>query len=370
MRKGIDTVTINYSYNAPLYIQFVDSASSIIIMEQEKNQNENRKIFQQLNPDKVLQLVENAAGQRCNNLFRPLNSYINRVFELQTVSGEGLIVKFYRPGRWSEEAILEEHEFLFDLAERDVAVIAPGRLQDGSSLTNADGMFFSLFPKCGGRSVDEFSDDQWLQLGRLIGRMHLVGKMKDANHRVILGPDHSARLQLAYLLQSRCVPEDIKDSLEKSILAILDDIRPFFTDFQPSRIHGDCHFANIIDRPGESLFLIDFDDMVMGPPVQDIWMLLPGALDEALVEVDLFLEGYETFLPFDRRSFQLVEPLRALRFIHYMAWCACQVEEDGNTRALDGFGTREYWQQEIADLDDQRKRIMESDNPFFFTGNR
>ncbi len=319
--------------------------------------------FDQLGPDRVLNLVEKVLGVRCNNLFRTLNSYINRVFEIETVQKVRMVVKFYRPGRWSKDAILDEHRFLLDLVAQEIPVVAPLILPNGETIAESEHLLFSIFPKCGGRSVDEFNDDQWLQLGRLIGRVHKVGETAKAKHRIIMAPHHSTRRQLAYLLKSHCIPEELKTSLEESAEAIIADIQPLFAKEERIRIHGDCHFSNVIQRPGESFYLIDFDDMAMGPPVQDIWMLLPGEVDESFVQLDLFLEGYETFRPFDRRALRLIEPLRAMRFIHYMAWCAHQVEGDGTTRAIDDFGSPEYWRREIADLVDQRERIAESRLP-------
>ncbi|MGW8193380.1 MAG: serine/threonine protein kinase [Desulforhopalus sp.] len=322
-------------------------------------QKETPNDFHRLGPDKVLDLVEEGMAVRCNNLFRPLSSYINRVFEVETVDRTRLVVKFYRPGRWTREAIIDEHTFLLELRDREIPVIAPLILKNGDTLAENDGLFYSVFPKCGGRSVDEFTDDQWLQLGRLLGRVHRVGEAGAARHRITMSPEQSAEHQLRYLLASSCVPQDLKPPLEKAARAIIVQTKPLFQETAMIRIHGDCHFANIIHRPGESFFLIDFDDMAVGPPVQDIWMLLPGDLDDAGVELDLFLEGYETFRPFDRATLRLVEPLRAMRFIHYMAWCAHQVEGDGMTRAVDGFGSRQYWQKEIGDLYDQQQRIAD-----------
>ena len=319
--------------------------------------------FQQLGPERVLNLVEKELGVRCNNLFRTLNSYINRVFEIETVKKIRMVVKFYRPGRWSKNAILDEHRFLLDLVAQEIPVVAPLVFPNGETIAESDKLLFSVFPKCGGRSVDEFNDDQWIQLGRLLGRVHKVGEAVKAKHRIIMAPNHSTRKQLAYLLKSPCVPDELKPALEEAAQAIIADIQPLFAKSEKIRIHGDCHFSNVIQRPGESFYLIDFDDMAMGPPVQDIWMLLPGEADESFVELDLFLEGYETFRPFDRRSLRLIEPLRAMRFIHYMAWCAHQVAGDGVTRAVEGFGSPEYWRKEIDDLIDQRERIAESSLP-------
>jgi Ser/Thr protein kinase RdoA (MazF antagonist) len=315
--------------------------------------------FQQLTPDRVMDLVEAELDVRCNNLFRPMNSYINRVFELETEEKIPLIVKFYRPGRWKKEAILDEHRFLLELASQELPVITPLTLNSGETLATSGELHFCILPKCGGRSVDEFSEDQWLQLGRLLGRMHQVGATKNATHRLQMGPQHSTIDQLQFLLKANCVPGELKAGLEKTVISLVEDITPLFASTVNIRIHGDCHFSNVILRPEESLFIIDFDDMVMGPPVQDLWMLLPGRLDESFVELELLLEGYETFRTFDRTTLKLIEPLRAMRFIHYMAWCAHQVEEDGETRVIDNFGSWEYWQQEIADLIDQRQRIIQ-----------
>jgi Ser/Thr protein kinase RdoA (MazF antagonist) len=313
--------------------------------------------FGEMGPDKVITLVERELATRCNNLFRPLNSYINRVYELETVGRKRLVVKFYRPGRWTREAILDEHKFLSDLDAKEIPVVKPLKLKSGKTLASADGVWFGVFPKCGGRSIDEFSDDQWLQLGRLLGRVHRVGETSKARHRLVMAPHRSTYEQMQHLLGSPVVPPESRKPLERIISAIIEKTKPMFLDTECIRIHGDCHFSNIIHRPGQAFCIIDFDDMAMGPPVQDVWMLLPGDITEAYVELDLFLEGYETFRPFDRRSLKLIEPLRAMRFIHYMSWCARQVEGDGETRVVDGFGSREYWEREIADLEDQYDRI-------------
>jgi Ser/Thr protein kinase RdoA (MazF antagonist) len=319
--------------------------------------------FHDLGPDRVLNLVEKALGVRCNNLFRTLNSYINRVFEIETEEGTRLVVKFYRPGRWSKKAIQDEHTFLAQLAAEEIPVVAPLTFLSGETLSSSGKLFFAVFPKCGGRSSDEFTDEEWLQLGRLLGRVHQVGEAGKAKNRITLAPRHSMLNQLNYLLGASCVAEDLKPLLQATILRIIEQIDPLFAQTKDIRIHGDCHFSNIIHRPGESFFLIDFDDMAMGPPVQDLWMLLPGEVEEAAVELDLLLEGYETFRAFDRRTLRLIEPLRAMRFVHYMAWCAHQVEADGVTSAVEGFGSRDYWQREIDDLIDQQARIAEARLP-------
>lgn len=314
--------------------------------------------FPELGPEIVLNIVERGLNIPCTNLCRQLHSYINRVFELETVDGRGLVVKFYRPGRWSKRALQDEHDFLLELDQQEIPVIPPLVLAHGETLGEHEDLCFSVFPRCGGRSSDEFSEEQWLEIGRLLGRCHGVGAVHPARERVEMVPNHSTSEQVRFILESGLIarPETAArfSTLCRDLIA---EIAPLFQDLPLSRIHGDCHFSNLIHRPGESFFLIDFDDMAMGVPVQDLWMLLPGVPEESLLEIDLFLEGYETFHHFDRRSLRLIEPLRAMRFIHYSAWLSYQHLADGQAPIVPGFASAEYWESEIGDLEDQLKRI-------------
>lgn len=320
-----------------------------------------RHVFHGLTPDKVINLAEKALGKRCSNLCRPLNSYINRVFELEyeekEKGGTGLVIKFYRPGRWSKRGLLDEHTFLQELHALEIPVIAPLTMADGSTLGRYGKIFFACFPKCGGRSYDEYSEEQWLELGRLIGRVHAVGATHPPVERITMAPNRSTRTQVDTLLAGGLIPDGQRREFQQLTDSLIKEITPLFVQTRMIRIHGDCHFSNLIYLPGKSFYIIDFDDMAVGPPVQDFWMLLPGLMQDSLLEIDLFLEGYETFMNFDRRSLSLIEPLRAMRYIHYIAWCAHQVAEDGDSRVAPNFGTREYWQQEMADLADQLERI-------------
>ena len=313
--------------------------------------------FQALTPDRVIHLVEQALGTACTNLFRTLNSYINRVYELEREDGGGLVVKFYRPGRWSREALQDEHDFLLELAAEEVPVIPPLTFSDGGTLGDCDGVSFAIFPRKSGRSYDEYTIEQWQELGRLLGRVHTVGARHAPRDRITMAPDMSTRDQIGYVVKSGLIPPDLAGQFEELTGTLLAEISPFFEGVEMIRIHGDCHYSNLIYRPGESFYVIDFDDMAMGPPIQDFWMLLPGYRRDSLAEIDFFLEGYETFRRFDRSTLRLIGPLRAMRYIHYMAWCAHQVVEDGFSRAIHDFGSREYWQQEIRDLTEQIERI-------------
>ena len=325
-------------------------------MNLKTNQN-NRTGFNDLPPDLVLNLVEDALGVRCTNICRPLNSYINRVYELVQADGTGLIAKFYRPGRWSHNALKDEHDFLLELAEQEIPVVAPLKQKNGETLGCHQGMFFAVFPKKGGRSFDEYSDDQWLQLGRLLGRAHGVGAKRKPKDRLTMTPVLSTRDQVDYILNGNFIPPDLAKQFGPITSELIATIAPLFDNIEMIRIHGDCHFSNLIYRPDESFYIIDLDDMAVGPPVQDFWMLLPGYLNDSLLEIDLFLEGYETFRDFDHRTLRLIEPLRAMRYIHYTAWCAHQFAEDGLSRVAPDFGTQEYWQREIRDLSEQIDRI-------------
>ena len=313
--------------------------------------------FHRLTPDNVITLVEKGLDRRCTNLCRPLISYINRVYELLAEDGSGLVAKFYRPGRWSKEALQDEHDFLIELAGQEIPVIAPLVFRDGSTLGSHENICFAVFPKTGGRSFDEYNDDQWLELGRLLGRTHNVGAMHLPKDRITMVPDRSARQQVDYILAGSFMPEDMLDGFKKLTDALINEISPLFKNTGMIRIHGDCHFSNLIYRPGESFYLIDFDDMVVGPPVQDFWMLLPGHREDSQAEIEIFLEGYEMFRDFDWSSLQLIEPLRAMRYIHYTAWCAYQFAKDGETRVDEDFGSRQYWQTQMADLEDQLELI-------------
>lgn len=316
-----------------------------------------RTAFHALNPDRVITLVETALDTRCTNLFRSLNSYINRVYELEGEDGSGLVAKFYRPGRWSKEALQDEHNFLLELAEEEIPVIAPLKFQDGTTLGSHEDISFAVFPKKSGRVYDEYSGDQWEELGRLLGRVHTVGARRAPKDRITMAPDKSTRDQIDYVLAGDFIPPDLTSQFTDLTGTLLEEISPLFDDIEMIRIHGDCHFSNLIYRPGESFFVIDFDDMAVGPPVQDFWMLLPGYRRDSTAEIEYVLEGYEVFRAFDRRTLRLIGPLRAMRYIHYMAWCAHQVAEDGVSRVAPEFGSRGYWQQEIRDLTEQIERI-------------
>jgi len=316
--------------------------------------------FSHLTPDVVLYLVEESLGRRCSNLCRPLTSYINRVYDVEMEDGDWVVVKFYRPNRWSRDALQDEQDFLFELGEREIPVIAPMRCADDKLLQEYHGTYYAIFPKRGGRPLDEPTDRQWLELGRLMARVHAVGEMHAPRDRIEIGLEKSTADHVRYILESNVIPSSVRPRYEESVRGVLDLVTPLFEGVEKLRIHGDCHRLNIINRPGEPLTLIDFDDMAIGPPVQDLWMLLPGHVRESLGELGLILDGYETFREFDRNALRLIEPLRAMRFLHFTAWCAHQKADGGFARLAPDWGSEAFWKQEVHDLDQQRQEIVDS----------
>jgi Ser/Thr protein kinase RdoA (MazF antagonist) len=251
-------------------------------------------------------------------------------------------------------------DFLNELHEAEVPVVPPLPVRDGATLSDLSGTWFAVFPKKGGRPLDEPGPREWPQIGRLIARLHAVGARHGPRDRVRLHPRHATQAHLRYVLESGVIAPSLRDDYEQVVTEILDDIAPLFDGPEAIRIHGDCHRGNILHRPGEGYHLLDFDDMASGPPVQDLWLLLPGRLSQARAEMEWLLEGYETFLDFPRETLRLIEPLRAMRFLHYTAWCARQKADGGFARLAPGWGTAEFWRQEIAELRKQRQEILDA----------
>jgi Ser/Thr protein kinase RdoA (MazF antagonist) len=316
--------------------------------------------FERLTPDLMLELTESALGLRTAGVCRPLASYINRVAEVVMRDGPPVIAKFYRPGRWSEAALRDEQAFLLELHEAEVPVIPPLEGADGRTLHEGGGLFYAVFPKRGGRLCDDPSESQWLQIGRLVGRMHEVGARHAPNDRITLHPAASSLGHLDYLLRSGTVPASLRARYESEVRALLEEVTPLFGKMPAFRIHGDCHRGNILQRPEEPLSLIDFDDMATGPAVQDLWMLLPDSPRAARRELDLLLEGYTLFRPFPSGSLRLIEPLRAMRFLHYTAWCARQKADGGFARIAPDWGSEAFWRKELADWARQKAEIADA----------
>lgn len=308
--------------------------------------------FEQLTPDHILSAVESATGKHLTGFTAQLPSYINRVYELQTRDGSRLIAKFYRPDRWCREAIMDEHSFLSELAEDEIPVVAPLPLPDGETLGCFNQIFFALFPKKAGRQMEINNFEDWLRLGTLVARIHNTGASRPASHRIKLSPQSSTENDLNFLYNN-IIPHRYRDTYRNLVMQLIELSAPLFAHTEFIRIHGDLHRGNILDRMDNGLVVVDFDDMVMGPPVQDLWLLLPERLQNAREEVELFIEGYEQFRTFDRKTLKMIEPLRAMRMIYFLAWCSRQINDHQFKRNFPEWGNDSFWNKEINDLKEQ-----------------
>lgn len=315
--------------------------------------------YEALNPDVLLDAVEAALGTPMSGLAHPLNSYINRVYELQALDRTRYIAKFYRPGRWSAQAIQDEHDFVLQCAEAEIPVVAPLPLANGKTWDRTHDILFAVFPKKRGRELEPLTDEDWRRLGRVVARVHMAGAQAEAAGRIHMHPAHSTTQDVQELLGGDLVSAMHRREFDELTREILDLITPLFDDCETIRIHGDCHCGNLLERPDEGLMIIDFDDMAMGPPVQDLWMLLPDHADKAKREINLILEGYEDFREFDDYSLCLIEPLRAMRILYFLAWCGRQIHDPKFRHNFPNWGTDAFWRKEIGDLRQQLHVIRE-----------
>ncbi len=269
-----------------------------------------------------------------------------------------MIAKFYRPGRWSLEALQDEHDFLADCAADEIPVVAPLKFADGSTLQESDGIYFTIFPKGLGRQLEINSPKDWLRVGRLLGRVHVAGSKRNASARINLHPVKSTAAHIEHLIDGGFVSPLALNEFKDVTSQILDEIRDLFDDLDVIRIHGDCHCGNLLYRPGEGIMVIDFDDMMIGPPVQDFWLLLPDRVENCGRELGLLLRGYETFRDFDDSTLRLIEPLRTMRIIYYLAWCSIQIDDFKFRADHPEWGSDAFWRRELADFHAQADLIQ------------
>ncbi len=314
--------------------------------------------FDELTPDRILDAIEMGMDCQLTGLTSPLPSYINRVYELQSVSGERLIAKFYRPGRWKKTALQDEHDFVLDCAADEIPVVAPLELAHGGTIGEYDDILYAVFPKKSGREMELHTDEGWRRLGSLVGRIHLSGSRGIADNRLRMHPETTTLPEIEGLLAGGFMSAGNADRFKDVSHRILEIALREFDGVELQRIHGDCHRANVLERPEEGLMVIDFDEMVMGPAVQDIWLLLPDHANHTRHEINLILDGYEQFMDFDDRQLRLIEILRAMRIIYFLSWCSTQVDDFKFKNNFPDWGSDMFWQREVADLEHQYHAIL------------
>ena len=330
------------------------------------------QFFYQLDPESVLKAVE-SLGLKTTGRCMALNSMENRVYEIEidipehlikSESEKFIIAKFYRPGRWTKEQILEEHQFLNDLEEAEIPAIGPLKFKD-NTLFQLEGhdLYYTVFPKRGGRAPYEMTEEQLQIMGRLLARIHNVGAKREAKHRIKITPESFGQKNLDYLINENFIPPHLKERFVSVFSQIKFLIEPHFKNKIQHRIHGDCHWGNIILRDEEGPSFIDFDDMLIGPAIQDIWLVVPGEDEQAIRDRNILLEAYDGMRPFDYSSLKLIEPLRTLRYIHFAAWIAKRSQDPTFKLNFPHFYEPSYWDSLLQDLQLQLVKISDSLSP-------
>lgn len=317
-----------------------------------------------LTPDRILDALE-SIGLVGDGRMQALGSYENRVYEIGIENATPVVAKFYRPARWSDAAIAEEHEFVASLAEREIPVVAPVPLR-GRTLHEFGGFRFAVYPKCGGRAPELGNRATLEWMGRYLGRIHAVGALAPFRHRPALDIATFGEAPREWLLAHAFVPADLDDAWSSISAQALDGVRRAFDragDVATLRLHGDCHAGNVLwieHGATRGPHFVDFDDAREGPAMQDLWMLLSGDRSEMTRQLGDVLAGYRAFYEFDTREFHLVEALRTLRLLHYSAWLAQRWDDPAFPVAFPWFNTQRYWQDRILEL---REQVALMDEP-------
>ncbi len=314
--------------------------------------------FKNLNPERIADALADVGVNPQSGLLA-LNSYENRVYQFIADDNQRYVAKFYRPARWSDAQILEEHQFTQELLDEEVPAVAPLQL-GGSTLHNYQDYRFAVFPSVGGRAVEPGDLDQLERIGRQIGRLHAVAKQRPFSSRPNLSYQEFVADAMATLRESPLLP----DNLQEAFWAIAEPHaeqlkRTDLSAFTQQRLHGDCHLGNMLLRD-EQLMFVDFDDARTGPAIQDLWMMLAGDdRAERTLQLDVLLEGYQEFCDFDSKETRLIEPLRSFRIIHYMAWLARRWNDSAFQQAFPWFAEQRYWEQQVLTLKEQFAVLQE-----------
>ena len=315
--------------------------------------------YSDLQPQDFLAALE-ILGFHCDGRFLALNSYENRVYQVGIDDGESIVAKFYRPNRWSDDAILEEHRFTMELGEQEIPVVAPLEI-DGKTLHRAGSFRLAVFPCRGGRAPELDDHDQLRQLGRLVARIHLIGETEEFKHRPRIAVENYAIESCDYLLEQQFIPGDLHPAYRSVADLVIERIQECYAcagDIGEIRLHADFHPSNVLVA-GETFHIVDFDDTRSGPAVQDLWMFLSGDRSEQTPQLAALLEGYQSFRSFDARELHLVEALRSLRIMHYSAWLARRWEDPAFKHAFPWFDSRRYWDEHVLALREQVALMQE-----------
>lgn len=315
--------------------------------------------YRSLQPDDILSSVE-SLGFRCDGRLLALNSYENRVYRVGLEESPPLVVKFYRPDRWSDAAILEEHSFAGELAAADIPVVPPIE-RDTVTLHRHAAFRFAVYEYFGGRTPELDDLNLLHQIGRLVARIHRVGNASEFDHRPQLNLESYGERSRSYLLDNCFVPADLENAYATICEHLFAGIRGCFEragEFARLRIHADFHPSNVLVRD-ERVHIVDLDDTRMGPAVQDIWMFLSGDREEQTPQLEELLDGYSEFASFDARELHLIEALRTLRIMHYAAWIARRWQDPAFRIAFPWFNSRRYWDEHILSLREQAALMEE-----------
>jgi len=320
---------------------------------------DNATPYSRLTPDLMLDAVE-SLGLLADGRLLALNSYENRVYQVGIEEATPVIAKFYRPGRWSDAQINEEHAFTLELTEPEIPVVAPLVIA-GRTLHEYDGYRFSLTPRRGGRAPELDNPEVLEWMGRFLARIHAVGAIAPFAHRPLLDIASFGDQPRQWLLTHDFIPADLRETWLSVIDQALQGVRECFERagaVTNIRLHGDCHVGNVLYTDAGPHF-VDFDDCRMGPAIQDLWMLLSGSREEMTQQLRDVLEGYEEFADFDRRELHLLEALRTLRLIHYSAWLAQRWDDPAFPLAFPWFNSQRYWQDRVLELREQVAAMQE-----------
>lgn len=323
--------------------------------------------FAKLSPDLILDAVDSLAIKTDGSLL-VLNSYENRVYQLGINEASPLVVKFYRPNRWTDQQILEEHAFVQSLANAEIPAVPAIQIND-QTLFQHSGFRFSLFSKHGGRAPELDREGVLEWIGRFVGRIHSIGSTQSFLHRPRLDIHSFGEVPSQYLLVSEFIPLELREVYRGVVAQALDGINRCYEragDVDLIRLHGDCHMGNLLWTDDGPHF-VDFDDSRMGPAVQDLWMMLSGSPEEMKQQMNQILLGYEDFLDFNLQELHLIEALRTLRLIHYSAWIAARWDDPAFKAAFTWFNTQQYWQDRILELREQIAAMNEP--PLIVSGN-